>query len=117
MDRRTFMKSSSLFVLGLSFGSLFKKAAAIAADALPAGKTACSNADPVASALGYVAVAKDIDKKKYKQFKKLAKDHDCKGCELYTAISGGYGNCTMLTNCVVAEKGLCGSWQKRVKKG
>lgn len=115
MDRRTFMKSSSAFVLGLSFGNFFNEA--LAADAVPAGKTVCSNADPVANALGYVAVAKDIDKKKYKQFKTLAKGHSCKGCELYTATSGGYGTCTMLTNCVVAEKGLCGSWQKRVKKG
>jgi hypothetical protein len=56
---------------------------------------------------------KDIDKKKYKQFSKLAKNHTCEGCALYTELSkSGWGNCRMITNCVVAGKGLCGSWQK-----
>lgn len=112
MNRRDFVKSSSLFVLGLSFSSLFK-----APRALAAGKAACTNADPVAAALGYVANAKDIDAKKYKQFKPLKKEHNCAGCALYTADAAtkGMGNCTMLANCAVAEKGLCGSWQMKKK--
>ena len=111
MDRRQFIKTTSLFIAGISFGSLFKKAAAVAAD-----KKECTKADAVANALGYVSNAKDSDTKKYPQFKKLAKDHTCEGCELYKNAKGGFGDCTMLTNCTVAGKGLCGSWQKKLKK-
>lgn len=108
------MKTTSLFIAGLSFGSFFKPLKALAE--VPAGKTACTTADPVANALGYVDDAKNIDKKKYPQFKTIKKDQNCKGCNLYNASSGGFGQCTMIANCVVAEKGLCGSWQKDTRK-
>jgi hypothetical protein len=113
MDRRNFIQTVSISLAAFTLGSIFKRSQAFAADQVPAGKTVCTDADVVSKALGYVAEAKNIDKTKYPQFKKLAKSHTCLGCALYKEISGGYGQCTMLTNCVVAAKGLCGSWQKK----
>lgn len=105
MDRRLFLKSGGLAVAGLALGNFIKIPKAFAAE--------CTASDAVAAALGYVSVAANIDKKKYPQFKTLKKGQDCQGCSLYKATSGGMGKCTMLANCEVAGKGLCGSWQKK----
>ncbi len=116
MNRRDFMKSSTFFVAGLAVSPFFKLPKAFAEDApAAAGKPACTDEDPVANALGYKSVAKDIDVAKFKQFKPLKPEHNCKHCALYTAVPAakGWGNCSMLANCSVKEGGLCGSWQKK----
>ncbi|MBK9293627.1 MAG: high-potential iron-sulfur protein [Oligoflexia bacterium] len=117
MNRRDFFKTTSLIVFGLTFSGLKD----VLAGALPAGEKDCAVAnDPVANALGYVADAKKFDPKKLTsaKVKKLGKEHNCAGCNLYTEINkSGWGKCTMIAGCAVSAKGMCGSWQKKAKKG
>lgn len=115
MNRRDFIKTSSLFAFTATFGSSLSN---IFAAALPAGEKDCAVAsDPVANALGYVADAKKFDPKKLtaERVKKLGPKHNCKGCNLYTEIGkSGWGKCTMIASCAVAGAGMCASWQKRI---
>lgn len=115
MNRRDFIKTSSLFAFVATFGSSLSN---VLAGALPAGEKDCAAVnDPVANALGYVADAKKFDPKKLTaaKVKKLGAEHNCKGCSLYTEIGkSGWGKCTMITACAVAGAGMCGSWQKRI---
>ncbi len=125
-NRRDFLKQGllalgSLFVIKGGISSVFaadKKAAAkkgAAADKaapLPAGQTEVPATDAVVAAIGYKSNPKDIDKKKYAQYKA---DQKCSNCALYTAVDGkNWGNCTMLAGKgVVNGNGWCGSWSKK----
>lgn len=123
-NRRDFLKQGllaigSLFVIKGTISSVFaadkkadKKAAAGAAAPLPAGQTEVPASDAVVTAIGYKSNSKDIDKKKYPQFKA---DQKCSNCALYTAVDGkNWGNCTMLAGKgVVNGNGWCGSWSKK----
>ncbi len=81
---------------------------------LPEGKVAVSEADPVATAIGYKQNAKEIDFKKYPQRKKPeAKSQACATCALYTPENASWGKCQMLTSGLVNHKGWCGSWSKK----
>lgn len=119
MNRRDFMKTLGLTSVAFLTPSFLKKALAAEAKkgkaiALPAGQSAASESDPVASAIGYKANPKDVDLKKYPQFKKPeAKGQACKNCALYVASNEGWGKCQMITNGLVAAEGWCGSYSKK----
>ncbi|RYZ72057.1 MAG: hypothetical protein EOP09_03760 [Proteobacteria bacterium] len=120
-NRRLFMKRGlvalgSLFVLKGTLLSAFaaeKKAAPAAGPApLPAGQIEVPAKDAVAGAIGYKGDPKDIDKKKYPQYKPEQK---CSNCALYTPIDGkNWGSCQMLAGKgLVNGNGWCGSYSKK----
>lgn len=122
LERRNFLKSMLLAAASLPFlGSLESWASKAAAPAkkakeipLPAGKTAVSESDPVAAAIGYKADVATVDFKKYPQRKKPeAKNQFCDNCALYVKDNDGWGKCQMLPSGVVAAKGWCGSYSKK----
>jgi len=41
-------------------------------------------------------------------------DQNCANCQFYTAGSGGTGKCQLFTQGLVAEKGWCMSWTKKL---
>lgn len=118
-SRRDFLKTLGSAVALAPLASLLGvrglwPAAAEAADAPAEGLAACSDAHPVASALGYKADIKNIDYKKYPQRKKPdAKNQFCNTCALYTAANPSWGKCSMMADCSVAAKGWCASYSKK----
>ena len=110
-ERRSFLK----IVLGwgaLAFtGILFaedKKAS------LPGGKSPVSEADAVASSLGYKHDVKNLDYKKFPQRKKAeAKNQFCDNCMFYTKLDDKWGNCQVIQSGAVSAKGWCMSWAKK----
>jgi len=117
-DRRQFIKASALALAAIPVSGLFRGVLAgrpaAKVEPLPPGSTAISEADAVASAIGYKADAKNIDFAKYPQRKKAdAKNQFCKSCALYTATNDSWGKCQMLTSGLVSSHGWCGSWSKK----
>lgn len=107
-SRRRFLKSVGLGAVAIPALSSLRLlqnlgvTSAWAANAAPpGGKPACTAADPVASAIGYVEKTKD------KKF--------CNTCALATPIAGtkDWVSCQMLANCSVRAKGSCRSYSKK----
>ena len=112
MKRRTFIKTLFGAIVAIPLAQLPRMA--FAAGALPEGKKAVSESDPVASAIGYKEDGKKADVAKFPQAKgKAGKDQICGNCALYTKVNDNWGNCQMLTSGVVAHGGWCGSWSKK----
>ncbi len=67
--------------------------------------------DPQAVALGYVADAAKVDKKK---FPKFAAGQHCANCALYQPKAGSdFGGCPLFAGKVVAANGWCSAWAKK----
>ncbi len=119
-SRRSFLKRIVLMAAAVPASRLitgeFKLTGAHAAGlpATPAGKTAISETDAVAQALGYKHNVKDLDYKRYPQRKKPEmKNAFCDNCALYTVEDKNWGKCQMLQAGLVSSKGWCGSWSKK----
>ncbi len=113
MNRRNFFKMMSTVGFGYIIAStagLRNLLAAPPTKNIPPNQTPVSESDPVASAIGFKHNPKDVDKKKYPQFKT---GQSCDSCALYVSTNKEWGKCQMLTNGVVAAKGWCGSWSKK----
>jgi len=110
-DRREFIKSVGLIfgALVVSLSGLFSKQV-FAASALPAGKKAVPESDPVAKAIGYMQDrTKSADWKK-----KKATAESCANCVFYKKTDANWGECQMLAGKgEVAADGWCRSWQKK----
>ena len=121
IKRREFIRNLGLSLLAVPFLTNFKevfaartkdKTPAAKPAPLPAGMTAVAESDPIAAAIGYKANQKDIDKKKYPQWKT---GQSCKNCALYTATEGNasWGKCQMMVTGLVSSAGWCGSYSKK----
>lgn len=70
-----------------------------------------SETDPQAAALGYVADATKVDKKKYP---KHVASENCSNCQLYQGKpKEASGPCPLYPNKQVAAKGWCSAWVKK----
>lgn len=118
-SRRKFIKQFTFLAAALPFaGSLGRTLDAFAKEkapvALPAGQSAISESDAIATAIGFHHHIKDTDFSKYPQRKKPeAKNQFCKSCALYTPVNEGWGKCQMLTAGLVSAEGWCSSWNKK----
>ena len=125
INRRDFVKTSALALLASTLAPGLLRNVEAKKDnqskpeknkeePLPAGMTAVSETDPVASAIGYKPDASQIDFKKYPKRKlKDAQNQHCENCALYSSVNGSWGKCQLLTSGLVAHKGWCGSWSKK----
>ena len=90
----------------------------LVASATAAGLPLCARAqamvdpkDPQAAALGYVADAKNVDKKK---FPKYAAGQLCSNCALYQGKpTDKAGGCPLFAGKQVAGPGWCSAWAKK----
>jgi hypothetical protein len=106
--RRFFLKSTFGTLVALPFVGLFTQLGWSADAGL------VSEADPVASALGYKHSVKDIDFKRFPKRKDpKSKTQFCDNCRYYLEPQGATGKCQMITGGRVAAKGWCGSWSKK----
>ena len=95
-------------------GVLVLNRRSFASEGLPAGKTAASETDPMATALGYKHDATKADKKKYPQLNKPeAATQRCDNCNFYTKENGSWGKCQLIQSGLVNSKGWCASWIKK----
>ncbi len=79
----------------------------------PPGQTPISEADSVASAIGYHANVKDVDPKRFPQrFQKDAQSQFCRSCVNFRQANPDWGQCAIL-NGLVSAQGWCGSWVAR----
>ena len=101
------MNSRRHFLRNIIVGSpLLVGAKAFAQDAAAPGPV--PDNDPVATALGYVKDAAQVDTTKYPQYKK---GQICENCALYTAPEGKEeGPCTIFQNRLVKAKGWCATY-------
>ena len=105
------MNSRRHFLRSILAGSpLLIGAKALAQDApaeAPAAVPVPDN-DPVATALGYVKDAAQVDTARYPQYKE---GQICENCALYTAPAGQEeGPCTIFQNRLVKAKGWCATY-------
>ena len=117
-SRRSFISRSLFFLAALPLSNFLSLSNLWAAKkkeiAPPAGETPVSEADAVASAVGYKHEVSKIDFTRYPQRKKPdAKNQFCDNCALYTKLNEGWGRCQLITAGVVNSKGWCGSWSKK----
>jgi hypothetical protein len=117
-SRRSFIKKSLFFLAAFPLANLTSLTQVWAAKkkevAPPAGETPVSEADAVASAVGYHHDATKTDYSRYPQRKKPdAKNQFCENCALYTKLNEGWGRCQLITAGVVNAKGWCGSYSKK----
>ena len=66
--------------------------------------------DAQAVALGYVAVAADVNKSKFPKYKD---GQMCSNCQLYTAKTDIAGACSIFPGKLVAGLGWCNLWIKK----
>lgn len=112
LDRRQFLTTvlaagAALPVLG-SIASSLTACTKGGGEAPPAGETALTESDAVATALGYSADASKVDVVKFP--KKATGEQACSGCAQYTSVNGGWGRCNIFPGKVVTAKGWCNSW-------
>lgn len=111
LDRREFI-FSLIAVVGSACA--WRPASAWADGSLPAGATAVSETDPMASALGYKQQAKNADSTKYPQLKQAAgKQQKCENCNFYKKENGAWGKCQLFQSGLVNAQGWCASWIKK----
>lgn len=112
MDRREFLKTATLGAVLIPAGSMLLNACLDGGGKPPEGKTALSETDAIASALGYKADGSQVDKTK---FPRKEPSMSCLNCVQYSAIDGSWGNCKIFTQGVVASAGWCNSWVEKPK--
>lgn len=111
VNRREFLVRLTTFATGVwAFFGL----PSWAASDLPAGKTALSESEQMAAALGYKHDAAKADASKYPQLKTPeGKKQRCDTCNFYTKENANWGKCTLLQAGLVNSKGWCASWIKK----
>ncbi|MEO8718352.1 MAG: high-potential iron-sulfur protein [Burkholderiales bacterium] len=93
----------------LAAGTLAVAAAALAPRARAADKV--DEKDPTAAALGYVADAKKVNRKK---FAKYQPGEHCAGCNLFKGKPGdAWGPCQIFQLKLVHAKGWCSAYVKK----
>ena len=86
-------------------------ALAMAPSVLAQGPAPLSEADPLATALGYKTDTTKVDTAK---FPKYAAAQTCASCQLYQGkAADASGPCTLFANKLVASKGWCSAWVKK----
>ncbi|MCO5143038.1 MAG: high-potential iron-sulfur protein [Oligoflexia bacterium] len=114
INRRSFLKSSSIAVAGLAVSqSIFSKFSFAETKELPLAK----ESDAVAKQLKYCEDADKPSKNCETRKAKDKKDQYCHGCQLYTKTAGEgkteKGKCMIMPANLVAGKGWCMSWVKK----
>lgn len=116
VNRRDFLKKAALGLLALPVARFLGMqtfdlnqawAKKFKLPAPPKDQKVISEADPVASALGYKHNIAEVSNPSFK------KGSNCSNCALYTKVDGHFGKCQMLTSGLVYSKGWCGSWSKK----
>jgi len=91
--------------------TLSASGAAFVSGAHAQAKVNLDEKDPQAIALGYVADASKVDRKKYPKF---AASQNCANCALFQAKAGdAAGGCPLFGTKQVAAKGWCSAWAKK----
>ncbi len=109
--RRQFFKKVAL---GLGSMALFSKWSPLVSKTAFAAET-LSESDPLAVSLGYVANATKTDVKKFpKRASADGKTQFCDNCMFYQKTDAKQGGCQIFQNKLVAAKGWCNSWAKKV---
>jgi hypothetical protein len=97
INRRTFIIATS--------------AAALTLPHLASAAEVLQSSDPIAIALGYKAVAEDVDISKFPKRAGVAgAEQFCSNCALYKETAAGYGPCTAIPGKLVAGAGWCNVW-------
>ncbi|WJF90190.1 high-potential iron-sulfur protein [Paraburkholderia bonniea] len=105
------MKTSRRTFLFASLSAVSTLAVTRQALAAPAAPAKAAETDPTAVALGYVADAAKVDKKKYAKY---AAGQDCGNCSFYQGkASDPWAHCPMFGSKQVASKGWCNAYNKR----
>ena len=97
-SRRQFMMYSAAGLASLSLASQAQAQAML------------GEAEPTATALGYKADAKTVDKAK---FAKYMDGQNCANCQLYASKSADAGACSIFPGKLVAGPGWCNAWMKK----
>jgi hypothetical protein len=110
--RRDFLKLSAL-------GSFFAFPLIMAQKAFAELKLIDPKTNGTAKALGYVHEADKVDVKKWPKRAGAGKTQYCDNCQFYTAEknqgkNAEEGKCMLLPGGLVAKKGWCNSWVKKV---
>lgn len=112
ISRRSFLKYTGLTLAALPVAQALFSAKARAADLPPA-----SDKEGMGKTLHYCPNAKKPSANCADRKKPENKDHFCKGCQLYTKLSGEgekeIGKCMIMPTNTVNSGGWCPSWVKR----
>ncbi|TGL09994.1 high-potential iron-sulfur protein [Leptospira levettii] len=113
--KRSIVLASALFLLGGEWNLFAKGINEEKISDPPDGLKPVSENDPTAQALGFHQDAKNTDFNLYPERKlPQAKNQVCLQCAQFTKLNEGWGKCSILTNGVVATKGWCSAFSKKM---